>query len=92
MHLDVVGEAVHADLRQVNSRGAVNAQRHLEVHGGGVERVEIRMVEVASFQRRRDERGHQTELFGLGYDVDCQLPVFDRRHRHAAQPAPDEAQ
>lgn len=35
---------------------------------------------------------HQTELFGLGHDVDCQLPVFDRRHRHAAQRPPDEAQ
>ena len=87
VHLDVVGEAVHADLRQVNAGRAVNAQRHVEVDGGGVERVEVGVVEVAGLQRRRDEGRDQPELLGFAHDVDGHLAVLDRGHGDAAQPA-----
>ena len=85
VHLDVVREAVDADLRQVDARRAVNAERHVELDGGGVERVEIRVVEVAGLQRGRDLRRHQAEVLRLAHDVDRDLAVLDRRHGDAAQ-------
>ncbi len=46
VHLDVVGEAVHADFGQVHTGGAVNSQRHPLLDGGGVERIQVSMVKV----------------------------------------------
>src|SRR4029077_6395751 len=43
VHLDVVGEAVDAYLREVNARRAVDAERHVELDRRGVERVQIGM-------------------------------------------------
>ena len=85
MHLDVVGEAVDADLRQVDAGRAVDAERHVELDGGGVERIEIGVVEVARLQRRRDHRRHQAELLRLAHDVDRDVAVLERRHRDAVQ-------
>ena len=87
MHLDVVGEAVDADLGQMDARRAMNAQRHVEFDRRGVKRVEVGVVEVARLECRRDEGGHQPEIFGFPHDVDCDLPMLDRGHRDAAQPA-----
>jgi hypothetical protein len=65
----------------------MNAERHSELDRGGVKRVEVGVVEVACLERRRDEGGHQTEIFGFSHDVDRCLPVLDRSHRDTAQPA-----
>ena len=84
VHLDVIREPVHADLRQVNAGRTVNAQRHVELDGGGVERVEIGVVEVAGLERRRDQSRDQPQLLGLAHDVDGHLPVLDRGDTDAA--------
>ena len=86
VHLNVVRESVDADLRKMHAGCAVNAERHVEFDGGGVEPVEIGVVEVAGLQRRRDVGGDQSEVLGLAHDVDRDLAVLDRRHRDAAQP------
>ena len=87
MHLNVIREAVDADLRQVHAGRAVDAQRHVEFAGGSVEAVEVGVIEVARLQRRRDVRGDEAEVLRLAHDVDRDLAVLDRRHRDAAQPA-----
>jgi len=65
----------------------MNAQRHSEFDGGGVERIKVGVVEVARFQCGRNEGRHQPKVFGLGHDVDGDLAVLDGRHGDAAQPA-----
>ena len=87
VHLDVIRETVHADLRQMNAGRTVNAQRHPELDGRGVERVEIGVVEVAGLERRRDQSRDQPQLLGFAHDVDGHLSVFDRGDTDAAQPA-----
>ena len=60
--LDVVRETVDTDLRQVQARGAVDAEGHLEVDGGGVERIQVGMVEVPRPERGRNHRADEAEL------------------------------
>ena len=86
MHLNVIRESVDADLGKMHSRCAVNAERHVELDGSGVEPVEVGVVQVAGLQRRRDVCGDESEILCLAHDVDRDLAVFDRGHRDTAQP------
>jgi len=87
VHLNVIREAVDADLGKMHAGRAVNAQRHVEFDGGSIEPVEIGVVEVAGLERRRDVGGHQSEDLRLAHDVDRDVAVFDRGDRDTAQPA-----
>ena len=94
MHLNVVREAVDTDLRKVHTRRTVDTERHGQLGGGRIERIQIGVIEVAVLQRRRDVGGHQPEILCLTHDVDRHVAVLDRRDSDPVQPAhpPDDEQ
>jgi len=87
VHLDVVGEAVDADLREVNPWRTVDAERHPEFDRSRVEGIEVRVIEIAGHERGRDVGRHQPEVLRLPHDVDRHRAVLDRRHGDPPQPA-----
>ncbi len=86
VHLNVIRETVYPDLGQMNAGRPMHPQRHPEFDGGGIERVEVGVVEVACLERRRHQSRHQPKVFGFGHDIDRQPAMFYRSHRDAAEP------
>jgi hypothetical protein len=62
----------------------VNAEGHVELDGGGVELVEVGVVQVAGLQCGREVGGDQAEVLRFAHDVDRHVAVLDRDHRDAA--------
>ncbi len=87
MHLDVVREAVDADRRQVHARRAVDAEREVEIDGGGVEAIEVRVVEVLPAQCGREHGAHVAGFFRLVQHVDRRVHVLQRHHGGGEEPA-----
>ncbi len=83
--LDVVGEAVDADLGEMHAGRAVNAERHIELGGGGVEGLEIGMIEVAGAQCRGHDGAHATGLACLAQYRDRGGDVLERHDGDSEQ-------
>ena len=74
------GQVIHAKSPAVR----IGLETNGEFDGGGIERVEVRMVEVAALERRRHQSRNQPKLFGFGHDVDSCVAMLDRCHGDAA--------
>ena len=86
VHLYVIVEAVDPDLGHVQSGRPVDTEGQVEFGRQGEERVEIGVVEVAPFQRRRHDGAHQSEVFGASQYGEGRRAVFDGHHGGGVQP------
>ena len=85
VHLEVVVEALGAELRQVNAGRAVYAERHVEFLGRGVQRLQVRVIEVPALQRGGHHRGDEVERLCLAHDLDGRGDVLDRHDGDATE-------
>ena len=85
VHLDVVGEAVDPDLRQVDAGRPVDAEGQVEVHGGGVQPIEVGVIEVARLERRRNHGSDQAEGLRAPQRRDRVVDPLDRHDGDAVE-------
>src|SRR5207248_3191441 len=80
-------EPVDADLREMDTRRAVHTERQVELDGGGVEGIEIGVIQVARPERRRDHRADESERLRLAEDRHGVVHPLDGEHPDAVKAA-----
>jgi hypothetical protein len=87
VHLDVVVEAIHADLGEVHAGRPVDPDRHVQILRGGVEAVEVAVIQISLAQGGRHAHADQSCFARLGEQRHRRLDVLDGHDRHAEQPS-----
>src|SRR5438093_2055596 len=86
--LEVVVEALRAELREVNTGRTVDAEGDVQLLGRVVEGLQVGMIEVPGLQCGRDHGGDEAERLRLAHDLDRRRDILDRDDGDALEPPP----